>query len=381
MSCTVYANTQEIACKVSDGKSICAAPDVCFTPPQTPATPPGVPIPYPNTGMASDTTDGSTTVLIGGEMIMMKNSSCFKKSTGDEAGSAPKKGVVTSQITGKVYFTAWSMDVMVEGANVPRNLDLTSHNHASEPGNSMVTAFIASKTTGQEKSCADEKKDCDKCSESPAHPKGGKNCSDACKAALSCCLVAKKDDKKKCCNPDTTGHHLVEVHCFTATGGRAGGNRLQGFEDYRDRNAPCVCASRERDKGSHGTMHAVQGQLEGQFNSLPGASLATWANAGPLLKQGGTARGPAHSKWDYSDARETGVLAHKTAFPNCNSECIRKQLDAYHKDGLGLEDDTPVRSDPGVEDRSSGDLDEEDQQDMDTMMDEMTQMVDEDGGV
>ena len=40
-------------------------PDVCFTPPQTPATPPGVPIPYPNTGMASDTTDGSSSVKIG----------------------------------------------------------------------------------------------------------------------------------------------------------------------------------------------------------------------------------------------------------------------------------------------------------------------------
>ncbi len=37
--------------------AICAFPDVCFTPPQTPATPPGVPIPYPNTGMASDTTE------------------------------------------------------------------------------------------------------------------------------------------------------------------------------------------------------------------------------------------------------------------------------------------------------------------------------------
>ncbi len=39
-----------------DGQSICAFPDVCFTPPKTPATPPGVPIPYPNTGMASDST-------------------------------------------------------------------------------------------------------------------------------------------------------------------------------------------------------------------------------------------------------------------------------------------------------------------------------------
>src|SRR5206468_8369012 len=125
MSNQVYANNMEVSCKQAAGKSICALPDVCMTPPQTPATPPGVPIPYPNTGMASDTTDGSTTVKIAGEEVMLKNKSCFSKSSGDEAGSAPKKGVVTSKNMGKVYFNAWSMDVKVEGENVPRNLDIT----------------------------------------------------------------------------------------------------------------------------------------------------------------------------------------------------------------------------------------------------------------
>ena len=55
MGCAVYANKNMIACKAADGKTIAATPDVCFTPPLTPATPPGVPIPYPNTAMASDT--------------------------------------------------------------------------------------------------------------------------------------------------------------------------------------------------------------------------------------------------------------------------------------------------------------------------------------
>src|SRR5437868_2015423 len=117
----VYANGREIACKAASGKSIAAFPDVCFTPPLTPATPPGVPIPYPNTGMASDTTDGSTTVTISGKEVMLKNKSCFSKSSGDEAGSAPKKGVVTSKNMGKVYFTVWSMDVKFEGNNVDRH--------------------------------------------------------------------------------------------------------------------------------------------------------------------------------------------------------------------------------------------------------------------
>ena len=132
----VYANMMEVSCKSASGKTICAFPDVCMTPPQTPATPPGVPIPYPNTGMGSDTTDGSTSVKISGKEIMLKNKSCFSKSTGDEAGAAPKKGLVTSKNTGKVYFNMWSMDVKVEGENVVRHLDITTHNHASTPGNS-----------------------------------------------------------------------------------------------------------------------------------------------------------------------------------------------------------------------------------------------------
>jgi len=136
MANEVYANSMELSCKAGQGKSICAFPDVCFTPPQTPATPPGVPIPYPNTGMASDTSDGSKTVQISGQEVMLKDKSCFKQSSGDEAGSAPKKGVVTSKNKGKVFFNAWSMDVKFEGENVVRNLDITTHNHASPPGNS-----------------------------------------------------------------------------------------------------------------------------------------------------------------------------------------------------------------------------------------------------
>ena len=142
MGCEVYANGMSIACKAASGKSIAAMPDVCFTPPLTPATPPGVPIPYPNTGMASDTTDGSKTVQIGGQEVMLKNKSTFKTSTGDEAGSAPKKGVVTSKIKGKLNFIAWSMDVKFEGENVPRHLDLMGHNEASDPPNTPPWPYL-----------------------------------------------------------------------------------------------------------------------------------------------------------------------------------------------------------------------------------------------
>jgi hypothetical protein len=150
MSNQVYANNMEVSCKAADGKSICAFPDVCMTPPQTPATPPGVPIPYPNTGMASDTSDGSTSVKVSDQEVMLKNKSCFKKSTGDEAGAAPMKGVMTHKIMGKVYFTAWSMDVLLEGENAVRTADITTHNHGSS-NNTPPTGYIATNSAATSK--------------------------------------------------------------------------------------------------------------------------------------------------------------------------------------------------------------------------------------
>ena len=126
MANKVFANGMEISCKAAAGKTICAFPDVCFTPPENPATPPGVPTPYPNTGMTKDTTSGSKTVKISKKEVMLKNKSYFKKSTGDEAATKSfGAGVVTHQIQGKVYFTSWSMDVKIEGENAVRSFDMT----------------------------------------------------------------------------------------------------------------------------------------------------------------------------------------------------------------------------------------------------------------
>jgi len=159
MSNQVYANNMEVSCKQAAGKSICAFPDVCMTPPQTPATPPGVPIPYPNTGMASDTTDGSSSVKISGQEVMLKNKSYFKRSSGDEAGCAPMKGVVSHKNMGKVYFKAWSMDVKVEGENVVRHLDMTTHNHASDVGNESIPwAHVDAMAKSVGGACDEEKK-------------------------------------------------------------------------------------------------------------------------------------------------------------------------------------------------------------------------------
>jgi hypothetical protein len=77
MANNVFANNNELACKAGNGKSICCFPDVCMTLPENPAAPPGVPVPYPNTGLASDTTNGSRSVLISEKEVMIRDKSCF----------------------------------------------------------------------------------------------------------------------------------------------------------------------------------------------------------------------------------------------------------------------------------------------------------------
>jgi len=139
----VFANGRELNCKKGSGKSICAFPDVCWTPPdKVPPTPTGVPVPYPNTGMASDCSKGSKKVKISGKEVLLKNSSHFKKSMGDEAGVAQLKGMMTMKNRGKIYFQMWSMDVKIEGKNAVRHLDIGTHNHGSQIGNSPPWPFL-----------------------------------------------------------------------------------------------------------------------------------------------------------------------------------------------------------------------------------------------
>jgi len=291
----VYANGREISSKSCDGKSIAAFPDVCFTPPQTPATPPGVPIPYPNTGMASDTSEGSKTVQVGGQEVMLKNKSYFKKSSGDEAGSAPKKGLVTSKIQGKIYFTTWSMDVKFEGENVVRHLDMTTHNHASPTPNSPPWVHTASQLFEPGGPCAgmDDlklqpyKKDC------PNAPDGSRQ----------------------------TGHHLIPGRC------------LRDTANYSHGDAPVICVTfGNQHQGSHRACHAVFDPVEAEhFHD--------------------------NKPFKYEKARETAAKSSGGAVgrePPTKEEqaCVAKQLDTYYqdeKDGPGLKNSDTLRAsgDPG----------------------------------
>lgn len=117
---TTFANLRGIAHKGSGGMST-VFPDVC----KTPCAPSPVPIPYPNIGMSSDTSQGPTTVKTDGMMPMVKGSK-YMKSTGDEAGSLG--GVLSSVFINECEYLLYSFDVKFEGKNVCRLGDPLWHN-------------------------------------------------------------------------------------------------------------------------------------------------------------------------------------------------------------------------------------------------------------
>lgn len=109
MAQTTFANSRGIVHKSSGGLSI-VFPDVC-------KLPNGVPVPFPNTGKASDTSKGPKTVFTDGQMPMVSDAQ-YSKSTGDEPG---KGGGVVSQVNRDVCeFVSYSFDVKFEDRNVCR---------------------------------------------------------------------------------------------------------------------------------------------------------------------------------------------------------------------------------------------------------------------
>ncbi|MBP5078367.1 DUF4150 domain-containing protein, partial [Pseudomonas chlororaphis] len=365
MANDVFANNMEIACKAADGKAIACFPDVCFTPPQAPPTPTGVPIPYPNTGMAKDTTKGSKTVKISGKEVMLKDKSYFKTSYGDEAGNAPKKGVITSKIKGKVYFTSWSMDVKFEGQNVVRHMDLTTHNHGSNSNTATWTyadrmsfAEGLSACDGErvrataENACGEDLKKKPPCPDNSKIKKeeserrkakrkakaAGRNFEkdpeyiqkhtnviseyrafakaineDDCHRALRCFLTPFKASKPYCC-PGQTGDHLIDAASFTEGPKYPKQPRSQhpmkpGWtKNYNLNAAPVMCAEGpNQTTATHGQMHTRRGVV-----ALHEAD--------------------AKGEWPRSKATETGAKAARKTFPdsNCSQACLEAQLNKYH---------------------------------------------------
>jgi len=120
MGQTTFANSRGVVHKGSGGMST-VFPDVCKTP--SPGGP--VPIPYPNIGMSSDTSQGPATVKTDGQMPMVKGAK-YSRSSGDEPGTLG--GVISSVNMNVCEFMIYSFDVKFEGKNVCRLGDPLFHN-------------------------------------------------------------------------------------------------------------------------------------------------------------------------------------------------------------------------------------------------------------
>lgn len=129
----VYANGMAIAAQAGEAKLIAAFPDVCNSPPAPTAGP--IPVPYANTALSQDLKHGTKRVRIGGKPVAVKDNVFETSPLGNEGATKSFGGSLLSHtITGAACFAEYSMDVMLEGKNAVRHLDLMTSNHASYPG-------------------------------------------------------------------------------------------------------------------------------------------------------------------------------------------------------------------------------------------------------
>ena len=318
MANDVYANGLEIACKAAAGKSVAAFPDVCLSPPSPPAGP--MPLPYPNTSYASDTTDGSTSVMISGQEVMLKDQSVFKKSTGNEAATRSLgMAVVTHTIQGEASFVAWSEDVKIEGQNVDRHLDLMVQNEQCNTANVLPWTYLdrmaLAKSTGK---CNDEIDNvqgaCGDLSQGIKCPPRGNMGKekyaltieqDPCQRALRCMMVPfRKKSKSMCCDPQTPDH-VVPASMFFQV--RRGGRKFTGCTDYVDHDAPCVCAE-------GGKSHATHGLL--------GRARKSYMKKRKLDRQ---------RTWSLGDAAKCAGASTEKVFKQCRASCVEAQVLQQHK--------------------------------------------------
>ena len=181
--------------------------------------------------MDSDLTSGSGTVKIGGKEVSQENSSKYSKCSGDEAGAAPKKGLVTSKNTGSVYAQKWSTDVKVEGKGVVRFGDMATSNHACNPGDAPPMVI-----TGKPGSPDYTSQECLVGSWEDIHQE--------------CNARKDADDPKKDKSPSSSdpkdfhawqAHHIVPDRCYRVN---SAGDRMEEVFPSRE-DGICICLPRK----------------------------------------------------------------------------------------------------------------------------------------
>lgn len=317
----VFANGLEISGKAVQAQTIAAFPDVCMTPPENPATPPGVPVPYPNFAMASDTESGTGKVKIKGKEVNLKNKSDMKRTSGDEAGCAAKKGVITSKNMGKAYFNSWSNDVKFEGKPVVRMSDLTTDNHASPAGNTPPQIHVAALNLSDA--------DCAKFNEEYLTTYRPQRCPtgyephhivDNCSFVRRGWRSKKKKQflKKAIASVKDSGGWKTLKNMFLADSTHPG-------KRYHEDKAPCICLE---DSQSEGAGHRI---------------------AHDSTRDESASRADADGIWTYKDAREAGIKSMQDIgeFSDHELQCIALALKQYYEDEMGCNEKTELVAPPG----------------------------------
>jgi len=148
-----------------------------------------------------------------------------------------------------------------------------------------------------------------------------KNC--ACKGnPPECALYAYSPN---CCPENETPHHVLPGHCFRKADieGKAQGG-LRTTPNYVYEDAPCICVEGAGKEKEHGELHDKIDQKEKDHREA----------------QGGT--------WSYAQASKAAAESVHELKEDCSEECIKAQLDDYHKKKPkpGIKDDTRLRADP-----------------------------------
>ncbi|MCP4325610.1 MAG: DUF4150 domain-containing protein, partial [Alteromonadales bacterium] len=122
----VFLNCRSIIHKGSGDKAL-GGPDICKTQIGNAV----VPIPYPNSSKSADLKAGSKSVKINNQSAALKTST-FSCSTGDQAGKLG--GLISGTTKSETAFISYSFDMKIEGKNVVRHADMTTHNKKNTIG-------------------------------------------------------------------------------------------------------------------------------------------------------------------------------------------------------------------------------------------------------
>lgn len=301
----VFANGLEISGKAVSAKTIAAFPDTCFTPPENPATPPGVPVPYPSFGMAGDTDKGTGTVKIAGQTVNIKNLSYLTGTKGTEAGCAAKKGIITSKNTGKEYFNSWSPDVKFDGEPVIRMSDLATNNHGSPVANTCPWVHAAKVNIGD----------------------------------VNCVTILNKYEIKlhqhrknkppdKVCDDNQNSEHYVENQIL-AKSPRSLRQAKPQFSGYHLDYAPCICMDSYQPGGrkTKGTNHYEKGQKAKDYlKANPNCTLGQAADA----CIDGVLENHRKTKNEYNSSEES-----KKNLKDTLGECLKKIFLLHLAEAMG----------------------------------------------